>query len=103
MAAGKIGARLSYFLTKVFLGKLYWILLAAMLTVGLAELAGLKWPRLHDWVNLAVAIFCGAVVIVFILPNFFNSVFGREFFLGATRCEVAANSAPDGTSAKIVT
>src|SRR5262249_2664448 len=39
----------------------------------------------------------------FALPGLFKAVFGRELLIGATRCEIAAESVPDSKSARIIT
>jgi hypothetical protein len=41
--------------------------------------------------------------IFMLCPGFFSSVFGRELCLGATRCEIAVDSVPDGNEATIKT
>jgi hypothetical protein len=41
--------------------------------------------------------------IFLILPGLFNARFGREFLIGAMRCEIATDSTPDSTRLQIVT
>src|SRR4029079_8943269 len=44
------------------------------------------------WIGAAA--FLTAAILA--LPGLFRLVFGRELFLGSWRCEIAANSSPDG-------
>jgi hypothetical protein len=96
MAAGKIGARLNYLLAK----NMIWLVCLAGFVSAIAVAAR---PSLKDlthviglWINFGL-------VTVILLPNLFNSVFGREFLIGTSRCEVSAESVPDSASANIVT
>lgn len=41
--------------------------------------------------------------VFLILPGLFNARFGREFLIGAMRCEIAADSVPDSRRVHIVT
>jgi hypothetical protein len=50
------------------------------------------------WLVLMVGTF-----FLLVLPGLFNSRFGREFTIGALRCEIAADSAPDSIRARILT
>jgi hypothetical protein len=43
------------------------------------------------------------IAILFAVPALFNARFGWEFLIGATRCEVATDSAPDSTRSRIIT
>jgi hypothetical protein len=44
------------------------------------------------------------IAILFAVPALLNSMrFGREFLIGATRCEVATDSVPDSTRSRIIT
>jgi hypothetical protein len=47
-------------------------------------------------------VFAG-IAIVLAVPALFNARFGREFLIGATRCEVATDSAPDSTRSRVIT
>ncbi|OKO90157.1 hypothetical protein AC629_05070 [Bradyrhizobium sp. NAS80.1] len=45
-----------------------------------------------------------SLLCVFLLtPGLFNSAFGTEFLIGAARCEIAHDSTPDSTRARIIT
>jgi hypothetical protein len=43
------------------------------------------------------------VCFFLLAPGLFNCVFGAEFLIGAARCEIAHDSAPDSARARIVT
>jgi hypothetical protein len=50
------------------------------------------------------ALVLAGIAILVAVPVLFNGMrFGREFLIGATRCEVATDSAPDSTRSRIVT
>jgi hypothetical protein len=55
---------------------------------GLSTLSALLWA---------------VIASLLVSPALFNGRFGREFLIGATRCEVAADSAPDSTRSRIIT
>jgi hypothetical protein len=40
---------------------------------------------------------CFATLLFLVLPGAFKSAFGREFLIGAMRCEIAADSVPDAS------
>jgi hypothetical protein len=65
-----------------------------MLTLG--HLPGLEAQKV--WVGMYLFL-----VIFMIAPGLFNCCFGREFLFGASRCELAADSAPDCTKATVIT
>ena len=50
------------------------------------------------WLSLMVITF-----FLLLIPGLFNGWFGREFLIGALRCEIGADSAPDSTRARVVT
>src|SRR5215471_7088509 len=55
--------------------------------------------RVHLWLILV-----SVTAILLLLPALLNSRFGREFLIGAFRCEIAADSAPDYlTRARLIT
>ena len=97
MAAGKIGERISYFFASDLLLPFFFLSLVAEIFIAM----GAKF--LFSYLNSATVIVAIAFVIFPFLPNAFNAIFGRELFLGATRCEVAADSVPDGMLANVVT
>jgi hypothetical protein len=56
--------------------------------------------KINGWFYEATAV--GALTLL-AAPALFNTRFGREFLLGAIRCEVATDSAPDSTRSRIIT
>ena len=95
LAAGAIGARLSYF---ILFSAIRWVLSRIVVMLFLSAIVldkGTADPLLK-WLT-AVSAF-GALVFFFLL-GVFKSVFGREFVRGAMRCEIAADSVPDTSRA----
>jgi hypothetical protein len=76
-----------YWLEKYGLIRLPWIDAARVDQIGRCT-----------WLVLMVGTF-----FLLILPGLLNIRFGREFLIGAFRCEIAADSAPDSIRARIVT
>jgi pimeloyl-ACP methyl ester carboxylesterase len=62
-------------------------------------------PVWFDHYFLQPGMFVLTTFICFFLlaPSLFNCVFGTEFLIGAARCEIAHDSTPDSTRARIVT
>ena len=91
LAAGAIGARLSV----AMLHRWLWLLASGFFFVTVV-IHGYIAKGAMDFLNLpfAVGIPLAAVVMLF-LAGIFKSVLGREFLVGAWRCEVAVDSAPD--------
>jgi hypothetical protein len=95
MAAGKIGARLN----NVF-AKYAWVM---FLFVLFATIFAVTRPSLKNFED-ELWVWQAALLMAFnLLPNCFNAVFGREFLVGAIRCEVSTDSVPDSSCAKVVT
>jgi hypothetical protein len=64
-------------------------------------------PELHDnisrlfgWALLAAA---ASALMLVAIPALFRTWFGREFLIGAARCEVATDSVPDSIPSRIIT
>ena len=106
LAAGAIGARLSYLaMTKLTFFVLMVIpigfgLIAYTLgligsAVGLDSAFGLSPATLNGLMYNLIAVGGILCVLGALLANAFKSVFGREFFIGSMRCDVAVNSVPD--------
>jgi len=51
-------------------------------------------------VGLAAAV---SALMLVAVPALFRTWFGREFLIGAARCEVATDSVPDSTPSRIIT
>jgi hypothetical protein len=69
-------------------------------------------PFLHNFVPLwldhyflqpGVFVLTSFICVFLFAPGLFNCVFGTEFLIGAARCEIAHDSTPDSTRARIVT
>ena len=105
LAAGSIGNRVAHFILGSALpfaqDKLAMLAVPAMIAYFVGRMAGSSGA---GWVSdvLVAAIefgFAGIALlgaITFFLPGIFRSVFGRELIFGSWRCEIAANSSPDG-------
>jgi hypothetical protein len=95
LAFGSIGARLSHAVRNLLQKKIF-------------AAAIILWPLLvyafgssrMQFVSVAIP---AVALLLMLLPGFFYSVFGREFAFGSVRCEIASNSAPDSSRAKVVT
>jgi hypothetical protein len=100
MAMGKAGSRFSYIIAKTMIGKISIILMGALASLFMVPN---NWETLPTIVNYACVIAGVTTVISLIMLCFANAVFGKEFLIGAMRCDVAADSVPDSASAKVVT
>jgi len=91
LAAGAIGARLSYF---ILFSTIRWVLVAyfGVLLFGRILLGQGTADPLLIWLTAVSAI--GALAFFFLF-GVFKSVFGKEFVIGAIRCEIAVDSVPD--------
>jgi hypothetical protein len=58
------------------------------------------YEQVKDWLWVAAGV--GAAMLVAV-PALLNTRFGREFLVGAARCEVATDSTPDSTPSRIIT
>ncbi len=56
--------------------------------------------RPYGWALLAAAV---SALMLVAVPALFRTWFGREFLIGAARCEVATDSVPDSTPSRIIT
>jgi len=91
LAVGAIGARLSYI---ILFSTLRWILVAWMgvLLFGTFLLDKGTVDLVLRWLMAVSAI--GALACFFLF-GVFKAAFGKEFVIGALRCEIAVNSMPD--------
>ena len=88
LAAGAIGSRLSYI---VLFSVIPWIVVAAGVLMAISLI-----DKRMDWLLKMVVLVCALGALVFLmLPGLFKSAFGKEFLIGAMRCDIAANSVPD--------
>src|SRR5262245_59870133 len=81
---------------KYFLPLLFLCLVGLMLIMGSEFDFDKVWTRLYF-------VFVFATLTLLWVPALFNSWFGREFLIGATRCEIAADSAPESRRSRIIT
>jgi len=104
LAAGAIATRI----TNSLLSKNIFIVVALIIMIAAAFALAVFFPKLSNalwrivampWTTmLAVFSFIGLTIFVSgIVPSFFKVVFGRELLVGAARCEVSAESVPDGS------
>ena len=104
LAFGAIATALNRFVLRAMWKWLYpGISLLVILTLGLSYLLRLD-PSLT--IRVAVVSWCVLMFgtsILLILPGLFNARFGKEFSIGAMRCEIATDSTPDSTQVQIVT
>jgi Alpha/beta hydrolase family len=97
LAAGAIGTRLSRFIFETVVG-------LGFLSLGIL-------PLFHDttnrtpfgYVQIYEAFIFFLALSSLMAPSVFRAVFGKELLAGALRCDVLADSVPDGDSAKVVT
>ena len=90
LAAGAIASRLSHVLLFSVVPKAY--VTVFLLSVILSRLG----IGAVDWLlRPLIVLLCLGALALLILPGMFRSVFGREFVIGAMRCDIAANSVPD--------
>jgi len=105
LAAGALATRITNSLSSKIIPLVAALLI---LTIGAAFALGVFFHKLGDllwrivampWTTgLAVLSFIGLTIFVTgIVPSFFKAVFGRELLVGAARCEVSAESVPDGS------
>ena len=96
LAAGSIGNRITHFILGTLLPNIYQVLaLLATLMAG-ASAAGWIAPSLGGIIALGYGASAFLATVILALPGLFRLVFGRELLLGCWRCEIAANSSPDG-------
>ena len=89
LAAGAIGSRLSYI---VLFSVIPSIVVAAAVLIGGYSLI----DKRMDWLLKMVVLVCAFGALAFLmLPGLFKSAFGKEFLIGAMRCDIAADSVPD--------
>ena len=90
LAAGAIASRLSDVLLFSAVPTAY---VSAFVPLFLSSFLGVAAV---DWLlrPLIILLLLGALALL-ILPGMFKSVFGREFVIGAMRCDIAADSVPD--------
>jgi hypothetical protein len=103
LASGSIATAISRLAVRFLSGpKAFWFVLVC----------NLIRPPLHNhipgWLDhyaLQPGFFLVTSFVCFFLlaPGLFNCVFGTEFLTGAARCEIAHDSTPDSTRARIVT
>ena len=97
LATGAIGSRLSQL---VLLDAIHWLYFG-----GIVLTLTLFWAVLGTGVAIwlvgtfGVVCYLGALAF-FVSPGLFKSAFGKEFVIGAMRCDIAADSVPD-TSERI--
>jgi hypothetical protein len=89
LAAGAIGSRLNY-LTMTWLGPIALVL--ALLAAGWkGSIPGWNDGEFFSATNMVSF----GVVISAMLSGVFKSAYGREFLIGAIRCDLASDSVPD--------
>jgi hypothetical protein len=106
LAFGAIGNSVSHFMARVIWGNRFQgVMMVSVALLFLLAIAGL--PMFETLSARILGVLWSALIITtcvfLLLPSLFNSVFGREFLLGASRCEIAADSAPDSMHATVVT
>jgi hypothetical protein len=79
---------------------IFFVGLALYSVVTDAEVTDAGFDR--AWGLLFFLIMFGLLSILWV-PSLLNTRFGREFLIGATRCEVATDSAPDSRRCRIIT
>lgn len=95
LAAGSIGSRLTY-LTLIGLLPAAYVVGLTLLVV--ARLLFSPDERTAELLMLVLVYgLCFATLLFLVLPGAFKSAFGREFLIGAMRCEIAADSVPDAS------
>ena len=100
LAAGAIGSRISHYSIKSLLPMLWTlVILAVLVGATFAAIDGDTGRILFGVIPFAFGLVTLAILG---LPGVFKSVFGREFLIGAIRCEIAADSVPD-TAGRIET
>jgi len=97
LAAGAIGNTVTRFILEKMVPHAFNILAVSGTLAGAVSAAG--WSSSSSLVPIIVLGFAGAAfvpAVILVLPGLFRLVFGRELMLGCWRCEIAANSSPDG-------
>ena len=105
-------------INRVAMGVIWILLLLFMFLLAWVDTVAPWWvlvwlghpsalPELHatimrpfGWALLAAAV---SALMLVAVPALFRTWFGREFLIGAGRCEVATDSVPDSTSSRIIT
>ena len=91
LAAGAIGSRLSYIM---LFSVIPWIVVAAAVLMAISILPFID--KRMDWLRQMVMLVGAFGALAFlVLPGLFKSAFGKEFLIGAMRCDIAADSVPD--------
>jgi hypothetical protein len=108
LAFGSIANAINRFALKVMWKWLYplmsvivsfFVLLGYLLRSG----SGIDFALVLKIGGLSWVVLMASTFVLLLIPGLFNSWFAREFLIGALRCEIAADSAPDSTRARIVT
>jgi hypothetical protein len=108
LAAGAIGARTAALLNLAIQSRILpgvWVIFGFALLISLAgsEFLNFEFHLLLRLYGLLMGIVFLACFFLILAPNLFRTVYGREFLIGATRCDVVADSVPDGVNATVVT
>jgi len=104
LAAGSIATAISRFV----LSMLWKCLNAVLGFVFLFAFLVRQWrggdiTSIDRWALLGFVVLWVGTCICLLIPGLFKSPFGREFLLGASRCEIVTESTPDTVRARIVT
>ena len=91
LAAGAIGSRLSHL---ILFSVVPWIVVAAAVLMFVSILPFME-KRVDLLLRILVLICAFGALAFLVLPGLFKSAFGRQFLIGAMRCDIAANSVPD--------
>ena len=104
LAAGKIGNKLSQFMLEASSTALPITLLRNLLTAPsmLLLMVATLFLEFQAW-HLILYSPLILTLVFGLAPSVFKSFFGREFFLGCSRCEIEVDSVPDCKYAAIVT
>jgi pimeloyl-ACP methyl ester carboxylesterase len=112
LACGSIATAISHLAVRVLTsGRVVFLILFVGVGLGHTINRGLNNRGLShfpDWFDqlffqAGLFVLMGLICFSLLAPGLFNCVFGTEFAIGATRCEIAHDSTPDSTRTRIVT
>jgi hypothetical protein len=103
LASGSIGTAFNRFVLRVLWNRLY-VVLGIVLTVTFPVGLWRGGPTsIERWATVGFFVVMAGTCLCLLIPGLFKSPFGREFLIGASRCEIATESTPDSIRARIVT
>jgi pimeloyl-ACP methyl ester carboxylesterase len=103
LASGSIGTVISRFAVRVLSSaKAIWLVIGCHVLRVVLHTHVWVWLD-HYFLQPGVFVLTSFICVFVLAPALFNWEFGTEFLIGAARCEIAHDSTPDSTRARILT